>query len=288
MTTNTSTIQDIFSAETAPKPWAEGDNIPWYEPDFSRRMLDEHLSQQHDAASRRFEIIDVHVEWIHSKLLKNRPAKILDICCGPGLYLQRLAELGHRCTGIDYSPASIEYAKKVSKERERKCHYILEDIRNVDFGRDFDLVMMIYGEFNVFEPEQARQLLSKAYQSLDPNGLLLLEVHTFDAIKKIGLQNSTWKSVNQGLFSQKPHLLLEQGFWDSETNTATKRFYVIDAADCSVRRHAVTYQAYSSELYIQQVCSVGFCKAEFLQGPDSAQKDDFADSLSLLVAEKTI
>jgi SAM-dependent methyltransferase len=285
---DTSTIRDIFLADTAPKPWAEGDNILWCEPGFSKRMLDEHLSQRHGAASRRFEIIDLYVEWIHSKLLKNRPAKILDICCGPGLYLQRLARLGHCCTGIDYSPASIEYAKKVSKENKQKCHYILEDIRNVDFGTDFDLIMMIYGEFNVFEPEQAKQLLSKAHQSLDRNGLLLLEVHTFDAVKRIGLQNSTWKSVNQGLFSQEPHLLLEQGFWDSETNTATKRFYVIDASDCSVRRYAVTYQAYSSELYIQQVCSVGFCKAEFLQGPDSAQKDDFADSLAFLVAEKTI
>jgi len=283
---NISTIQDIFLADTAPTPWEEGDNIPWYEPEFSKRMLDEHLSQRHDAASRRFEIIDLHVEWIHSKLLKNQPAKILDICCGPGLYSQRLAGLGHRCTGIDYSPASIEYAKKVSKENEQKCHYILEDIRNVDFGTDFDLIMMIYGEFNVFEPEQAKRLLSKAYQSLGRNGLLLLEVHTFDAVKKIGLQNSTWKCVNRGLFSQKPHLLLEQGFWDSETNTATKRFYVIDAADFSVRRCAVTYQAYSSELYIQQVCSVGFYKAEFLQGSYSAQKDNFADNLTFLVAKK--
>ena len=285
---NISTIQDIFLTDTVPKPWAEGGNVPWYEPDFSKRMLDEHLSQRHSAASRRLEIIDLYVEWIHSKLLKNQRAKILDICCGPGLYSQRLARLGHRCTGIDYSPASIEYAKKVSKESEQKCHYILEDIRNVDFETDFDLIMMIYGEFNVFEPEQAKQLLSRAYQSLDRNGLLLLEVHTFDAVKKIGLQNSTWKSVNQGLFSQKPHLVLEQGFWDSETNTATKRFYVIDAADCSVRRYAVTYQAYSSEQYVQRVCSAGFCKAEFLQGPDSTQKDDFADSLTFLVAEKTV
>ena len=288
MTMNSSTIQDIFLADITPKPWAEGDNIPWYEPDFSKRMLHEHLSQRHDAASRRFKIIDRHVEWIHSKLLKNQPAKILDICCGPGLYSQRLARLGHCCTGIDYSPASIEYAKKVSKENEMKCHYIFEDIRNVDFGTDFDLIMMIYGEFNVFEPEQAKQLLSKAYQSLGRDGLLLLEVHTFDAIKKIGLQNSTWKSVSQGLFSQKPHLLLEQGFWDSETNTATKRFYVIDAADCSVRRYAVTYQAYSIKLYMQQVCSVGFYKAEFLQGPDSVKKENSADNLTFLVAKKPV
>ena len=27
-----------------PEPWDEGDNIPWNEPGFSRRMLREHLT----------------------------------------------------------------------------------------------------------------------------------------------------------------------------------------------------------------------------------------------------
>jgi hypothetical protein len=34
-----------------PQPWVEGDNIPWNDPDFSCRMLKEHLSQDHDALS---------------------------------------------------------------------------------------------------------------------------------------------------------------------------------------------------------------------------------------------
>jgi len=35
-----------------PEPWAE--KIPWDDPAFSERMLKEHLSQEHDAASRRW------------------------------------------------------------------------------------------------------------------------------------------------------------------------------------------------------------------------------------------
>ena len=56
-------ILDLVERKAVPEPWAEGDNIPWSESGFSGRMLAEHLSQEHDLASRRFEIIDRHTEW---------------------------------------------------------------------------------------------------------------------------------------------------------------------------------------------------------------------------------
>lgn len=49
----TKTICDIVDRAQAPAPWSEGDNIPWDEPEFSERMLAEHLSQEHDLALRR-------------------------------------------------------------------------------------------------------------------------------------------------------------------------------------------------------------------------------------------
>jgi hypothetical protein len=52
------TILDIVERSPGPAPWSEGDNIPWNDPEFSERMLTEHLSQEHDLASRRSETID--------------------------------------------------------------------------------------------------------------------------------------------------------------------------------------------------------------------------------------
>ncbi len=46
------TILDNVDREPNPAPWFEGDNISWDDPDFSERMLAEHLSQEHDLASR--------------------------------------------------------------------------------------------------------------------------------------------------------------------------------------------------------------------------------------------
>ena len=46
-------LMDVIDRESPPVPWAEGEKIPWSDPAFSQRMLQEHLSQEHDAASRR-------------------------------------------------------------------------------------------------------------------------------------------------------------------------------------------------------------------------------------------
>src|SRR3954449_4200661 len=97
-------LADLVNRQFPPEPWAEGDNIPWHEPAFSARMLAEHLSQAHDAASRRAATIDRQVAWIDETIRHGRPAAILDLGCGPGLYSGRLAARGHTCVGIDYSP----------------------------------------------------------------------------------------------------------------------------------------------------------------------------------------
>jgi 2-polyprenyl-3-methyl-5-hydroxy-6-metoxy-1,4-benzoquinol methylase len=102
-------------------------------------MLQEHLSQEHDAASRRTPIIDRHVHWIHAELLSSHPTAILDLACGPGLYSSRLARLGHTCLGIDYSPASIAYAQDLAATGNLQCRYQLGDIRESDYGTGYGL-----------------------------------------------------------------------------------------------------------------------------------------------------
>ena len=61
---DTFTLLDIVRRQQPPGNWVEGEKIPWNDPDFSERMLAEHLTQAHDAASRRAALIDRHVRWI--------------------------------------------------------------------------------------------------------------------------------------------------------------------------------------------------------------------------------
>ncbi|MBN1877774.1 MAG: class I SAM-dependent methyltransferase [Anaerolineae bacterium] len=255
---------DMIDRTKIPEPWSEGEKIPWNEPGFSERMLKEHLSQEHDAASRRFEHIDAHVDWIHRDLLGERPARVLDLGCGPGLYTSRLVRLGHTCKGIDFSPASIAYARAEAKRNGLDCTYVQGDIRTTGYGADFDLVMFIYGELNAFRPEGAGTILRKACDALTGGGVLLLEVSGFEALEKWGKSGSSWYTSPTGLFSERPHLYLEETFWDAEQNVVTRRFYIVDAESGEVTPHAMGTQAYTNEEYHRLLERYGFTDIVFL------------------------
>lgn len=257
-------LTDLIHRTTPPLAWAEGDNIPWHEPGFSARMLQEHLSQAHDAASRRFEIIARQVDWIHSQVLHGKPSNILDLGCGPGFYSAALARLGHTCRGIDYSPASIEYARRTAQDEQLDCTYTCQDMRQADFPPANQLVMLIYGEFNIFRREHAAAILNKAWQALEPGGTLLLEPHTYSAVRQIGEEPSSWRSSPGGLFSADPHLTLQESFWDGESQTVTVRYFVVDAGSGSISRFAQSFQAYTDDDYRLLLCEHGFTDIRFL------------------------
>ena len=268
-------LKDIVERNMDLQPWEEGEKIPWNEPAFSRRMLREHLTQRHDAASRRTAVIRKHVDWIHRFVLEERPSRILDLGCGPGLYTSRLAACGHICCGIDFSPASIEYATKHSHS---DCSYILADVRTADFNEGYDLVMFIYGELNVFKKTDSRAILQKSYAALNPGGRLLLEISTFDAIEQIGNQPATWYSSTKGLFSDMPHLCLMESFWDEKQSVATERYLIVDAAAGEVSRYAASSQAYEENVLKLLLKEAGFRQVSFhpsLTGKEVAGMEDF-------------
>jgi SAM-dependent methyltransferase len=276
------TLNKIVNRTMNPRPWAEGEKIPWNDPDFSKRMLKEHLSQAHDAASRRAPTIKKHVNWIHQTVLGGRPSHILDLGCGPGLYSSRLAALGHTCHGIDFSPASIAYAKK---HADKRCQFTLADVRTADYGQGFDLAMFIYGELNVFTKPDARRILNKAYEALLHGGKLLLEISTYDGVEQIGNQLATWYSSPRGLFLDKPHLCLMESFWDVSRHVATERYMIVDAGTGEVSRYASSSQAYDECSIKILLRGIGFKKVKFypsLTGKDESGADDFM----VIVAEK--
>ena len=279
-------LLDVVRRQRVPRPWVEGEKIPWHDPDFSGRMLKVHLSQAHDAASRRFEIIDQHVRWIHEQVLKESPARVLDLGCGPGLYTSRLARLGHQCVGIDFSPASIAYAREQAEQEGLGCTYVEQDIRSADYGGGYGLVMSIFGEFNVFRPTEAQRILEKAYAALKPGGSLLLEPHTFAAVRRIGKKPSSWYSSEGGLFSNEPHLCLQEGYWDAESRVAIERYYVVDAVTGAVTRHSASVQAYTDEEYRASLTGCGFEKVQFYPSLDGGMSSVGGDDLIVIFAQK--
>ena len=226
---------------------AKGSKIPWNEPGFIQRMLANHLAQEHDWASRRDGLVARQVDWLAGQL--QRPSRILDLGCGPGLYTQKLAALGHHCTGVDFSPASIAYAREQADSACLPLEYVLCDIREYISGQEFDCIIMTFGEFNVFVRQDASAILRNCARMLCDGGLFVLEAHTFDAVRAIGCAPATWQGHSQGLFSGAAHLCLQKNTWNAADSSALSQYFIVDAATAQVQPYASFMQAYEPEEY---------------------------------------
>ncbi len=237
--------------------WDGAYKIPWDNPEFSRRMLKEHLSQEHDLASRKANWIDAQVEWLNSTLQAIKPARILDLGCGPGFYSHRLCAAGHNCLGIDFGPASIEYAGEHNPD-SRKCRFVQGDIRYCDYAGPHDLAMLLYGEMNVFSPGEVKDILRRAYDSIAPGGKLLLEIQTAQAVERSGRAASSEQVLESGLFSDKGHTLRVQSEWLEDERVAVQSFYVTETGSSQAMKYRSTTKAWSDEELDRLLSDIGF------------------------------
>lgn len=256
-------IMDVINRNATPQPWVDGEKIPWNDPGLSKRILASHLSQDTDWASRRFEIVDKQVAWVHGQLKPG--SHVLDLACGPGFYTQRLCGLGHACVGVDFSPASIEYALSKAKEMgtpDTRLRYILSDIRDYRPEGLFDCVMMIFGEINMFTEADARRIFALAYQALKPGGLFVLEGHTYVAVQETGANPGSWwhAAAGEGLMTDRAHICLQENHWDEKLSTCTNRYYIIDGETNEVRLFCSSMTAYRDADYNNILMEIGFKK----------------------------
>lgn len=261
--------------------WERAYKIPWDDPDFSRRMLNEHLSQDHDMASRRSGWIDKQVAWTHEHLLSATPSRILDLGCGPGLYSHRLAELRHDCWGIDFGPASIDYAVRHCPDGT-VCEFILGDIRRVEFGGPYELAMVLYGELNVFSPAEALSILNKVWASLAPHGRLVVEVQSAPAVESVGRGEPTEQEFERGLFSDQPHRCRTENQWLPSEQVAIQTFTITETGSAQSQLYRSTTKAWSDDELGNLLTEAGFATA--------SQCEDWpcnTDALQLWVAGKS-
>ncbi|ELD59355.1 methyltransferase [Escherichia coli KTE177] len=262
---------------------AQESKIPWDEPAFSQRMLANHLSQDHDWASRRREVIELQVEWIASQLSPG--AYILDLGCGPGFYTHRLAERGFHCTGVDFSPASVNWARQQAQNAGLNIDYVQQDVRAYWPDKSFDFIMMTFGELNVFSAADARSLVSRCALWLESGGRLLTEVHTFDEVKRQGMAEPSWQRCQDGLFLGVPHLLLTEHDWDEEAQTSSTLFWAIEE-NGRTTRFGSQMTAWRNDEYVSLLNNAGFALLPPPESHDWPVSETFERKLFVLLAEK--
>lgn len=194
--------------------------IPWQRPDFSARMLEEHLSQQHDLASRRVVTIGAQV----NRLLELLPesGSLLDAACGPGLYATRLAARGYRVTGIDISPAAIAYARA---HAVAGCRYLEGDLLTVALNERFDGALLLYGLLHALRPSEAARLLARLRGHLAPGAPLFIELRSAENWDT-GSYEDSWTGARD-LYSRGRYRLHYEHRWDPAFEAEVERYSVL-------------------------------------------------------------
>ena len=115
-----------------------------------------------------------------------------------------------------------------------------------------------------------------------PKGFLLLEPHTYQKVASIGKQPPSWTSEERGLFSEEPHLVLKENFWDAESRVAIERFYIVDAGTGEVTRCSASMQAYTDEEYRRILGACRFGDMVFYPALDPEAEDSDGGLMAIL------
>jgi SAM-dependent methyltransferase len=137
--------------------------------------------------------INFILKFIKTKF-KNKKIKILDLACGYGRHAIPLAQEGHFVIGVDYSSYFLKLAKREAKKLKLKnIKFIKKDMRKIDFGGKFDLIINMFTSFGYFENEDDNILVLKnVYQALKKNGYFILDLDNYHRRIKKFIKEGKW------------------------------------------------------------------------------------------------
>ncbi|MFI5130043.1 MAG: class I SAM-dependent methyltransferase [Chitinophagales bacterium] len=142
----------------------------WFDSPFYHKLYFERDEKEAGAFIRR--LVD------HLQLKPG--SRILDVACGRGRHSRILAAMGFDVTGVDLSPASIEFAKQGgqtgSPGENDNLHFFVHDIRLPFWGNYFDHAFNFFTSFGYFRTAREHEAAIRTItRSLKPNGTLVID-----------------------------------------------------------------------------------------------------------------
>ena len=256
----------------------------WTNEHTAKQMLEYHLNEEMDAASRSTSFIEKSVNWMIDRFKINNKSKIADFGCGPGLYSTRLAKQGANVTGIDFSKNSIEYAKKMAKENGLSINYINQNYLDFETEDRFDLIIMIMCDFCALSPEQRKSMLKIFRSILKPNGSVLLDVYSLNPFNQ--KEESAAYELNQlnGFWSPNDYYTFVNSFKYEKEKVTLDKYTVIE--ESGTRSVYNWLQHFSKDSLIEEFERNGFRIEEvFSDVAGKVFESDSAEFAIVAVAE---
>lgn len=138
------------------------------------------------------------------ELAKEIGGPILDVGCGTGRLTRALARAGLDVTGFDLSPEMLERATSLSEDEGLDIEWILGDVRTMQLGRKFRLILMTsHGFQHMLTDQHISDFLTRMREHLLDDGYLVFDTRNYAAKDFGGSEELTlWRSFQD-----------EQGRW---------------------------------------------------------------------------
>lgn len=286
MNTFSQTLWKIYNRPAKPTPWTTGGNLPWDDPSFSERMLREHLDESHGAASRVATERAAQIEWLWHKLRLPADARLFDVTCGPGLYAVAFARRGCAVTGVDFSPAAIDYAHDLARTEGvlAQCEFLRQDVRAMhDIGGGFDGAILLYGQLAVMTRAEAQLVLGQIAGALKPGARLAVELLDPNRVDKT--DSTWWFTDDGGLWGDAPFLHLGERFWLAEENLSVERYQIVHLETGAMDEIQLCDQVYLPEEMSAMMRDAGFSTVAVIPHWDGLSLYD-ADEWLVYLAER--
>ncbi|MCP4229474.1 MAG: methyltransferase domain-containing protein, partial [bacterium] len=102
------------------------------------------------------------IKWIVGK----QPVKILDLACGLGRLAIPLAQAGYDVTGTDFQPDYIAEAKRAAEKAGVTADFVVADMRELDYRKEFDVVVNFWGSYGYFKEGENRDIIERVFAAL--------------------------------------------------------------------------------------------------------------------------
>ena len=210
---------------TKPEIFEKSTDKFWDDEYVSEQMLRFHLNPDIEAASKTKETIETEADFIIKSTAMSEGKAVLDLGCGPGLYVKEFAKTGAMVTGIDLSDRSIDYANNNIKLEYRNTLFIKMNYLDINFKEFFDIATIIFYDFCALNTNEQNILLAKIHTALKDNGFFIFDIVT----KNKGTSISTNILVcEEGFWSPKPYVEILNTYLYEVPKTEGLQYVIID------------------------------------------------------------
>lgn len=264
--------------------FTQGKHDIWREERMENLVFEGYFDEKIPGGSKNLVFIQETVSLVKKLAPVSSHPRIVDLGCGPGRYSLELAKAGYDVTGIDYNQLAIEYAKKQSEMKKFEINYQIGDIKQFSLTDKVDVALLIYHVYGSFSPSERQDIFKKIYQSLRPDGLVILDVLTlanYDAFQEI----SNWGlSKGENEITQSKSIVFGHNIKYKDNVTLSKT--VIVGSDGELVNFNYWNQYFSLADLKKEVEQVGFEVIKIMEDVNGGAYQEDGEQFAVVLQKK--